>query len=530
VTERENLTSLVDELVEKAVAAHTVHLLDQEVVPDHVKHLVATETVVAKYSLANKLELFPDGGVRVSDAAILQIAAAVDPGRTLDNGQVMGAGVIAGTTKLVTVIGAAGTGKTTMLKMAAAALKLRNHRMIVVAPTKKAATVAGREIGSDSSSLHQLLHAYGWRWAEDPRGRTVWSRLAAGDIDPITHQPFEGVGGQPLHPGDRIVVDEAGMLDLDAANALVQLALETGAGIAAVGDPNQALPVGHSGAMELIWRGSADSVELVDVHRFKDPEWGRFTLELRRAETADDRRTLARRLVETGHVQLADNTTAVESAMTDAWFDATNRRETISLITATHNDAQAVSESIQARRIQNGALSTHRVALGQAGQSLLEGDIVQTRRNNGYSGVENRQNWILHHITNDGLVLTGVNDSTQFRKVSHDYAAHHMHLGYASTVYGAQGETTDRSIVGPGVDAAGLYVGLTRGRLSNNIILTAPTPRAATTELTEMMQRGNIEPTIQASRDAAREELNRAAVRSAAGKPAPRTATVEPGL
>ncbi|MGA0567333.1 AAA family ATPase [Rathayibacter sp. KR2-224] len=531
LTERDNLTSLVDELVVKAVAAHTVHLLDRDVVPDHVKHLVATETVVAKYSLANKLELLPEGCVRVPDAVIVQIAAAIEPDRTLDNGQVNGAGVIAGTAKLVTVIGAAGTGKTTMLKVAAAALKVQHHRMIVVAPTKKAANVAGREIGSDSSSLHQLLHAFGWRWHEDARGRTVWSRLTVGEIDPTTQHPFEGVNGQPLRPGDRIVVDEAGMLDLDAANALLQLALETGAGIAAVGDPNQSLPVGHSGAMELIWRSSAEKVELVDVHRFKDPEWGRFTLELRRAETADDRRILARRLVETGHVELANDTSGVESAMTDAWFEATNRRETISLVTATHTEAQAVSESIQARRIQTGALSTRRVALGQGGQRLLEGDIVQTRRNNGRSGVENRQNWILHQITDDDLVLTSVSDSTQFRKVSHEYAACHMHLGYASTAYGAQGETTDRSIVGPGVDAAGLYVGLTRGRLSNNIILTVPTPRGAAVELREMMQRGTIEPTIRSSRDAAREELNRAAVPSPTEKPETvRTAARGPGL
>jgi ATP-dependent exoDNAse (exonuclease V) alpha subunit len=333
-----------------------------------------------------------------------------------------------------------------------------------------------------------------------------------------------------LYPGDRIVVDEAGMLDLDAANALAQLALETGAGVAAVGDPNQALPIGHSGAWDLIRSSSSEIVELADVHRFKDPEWGRFTLELRRAETAEDRRTLATRLVETGHVQLANNTRAVESAMTDAWFDATNRRETISLITATHSEAQAVSESIQARRIHTGALSAHRVALGQAGQSLLEGDIVQTRRNNGRSGVENRQNWILHQVTDDGLVLTGVNESTRFRKVSHDYAAKHMHLGYASTVYGAQGETTDRSMIGPGVDAAGLYVGLTRGRLSNNIILTAPTPRAAAAELTEMMQRGSIEPTIQASRDAAHEELNRAATAPGTRQPESVMPALRPGL
>ena len=52
------------------------------------------------------------------------------------------------------------------------------------------------------------------------------------------------------------------MLDLDAANALITLAHETGVGIAAVGDPNQALPVGHSGALELLRR---DSVSVVDT-------------------------------------------------------------------------------------------------------------------------------------------------------------------------------------------------------------------------------------------------------------------------
>ena len=518
ITDRSALEQVTADLVARAVATHTVRLLEEDVVPDHVKHLVVTETVVAKYSLANQLALFPEDGARVPDDAIVKIAATVHPDRELDGGQVKGAGVIAGSGALVTVIGAAGTGKTTMLKVAAAALKLQDRRMVVVAPTKKAATVAGREVGSDSSSLHQLLHAYGWRWNEDASGRTIWTRLTPGQIDPTTQRPFEGVQERVLRPDDRIVVDEAGMLDLDSANALVQLARETGAGIAAVGDPNQALPVGHSGALQLLRHNSAEMVELLDVHRFKDPEWGWFTLELRRAETAEDRHGLASTLVETGHVQLVNNTSEVEAAMTDAWFNATNRRETISLITSTHAEAQAVSEAIQARRLEGGALTTGKVAIGQDGQTLLEGDVVQTRRNNGSSGVENRQNWILHQITNNGLVLANVNDSTQFRKVSHDYAAQHIHLGYASTVYGAQGETTDRSLIGPGVDAAGLYVGLTRGRISNNVILTAPTPQAATTELTEMMQRGSIEPTIDASRTAAREELHRAAAPITAGR------------
>jgi ATP-dependent exoDNAse (exonuclease V) alpha subunit len=109
-----------------------------------------------------------------------------------------------------------------------------------------------------------------------------------------------------------------------------------------------------------------------------------------------------------------------------------------------------------------------------------------------------------------------------------------MHLGYASTVYGVQGETTDRSLVGPGVDAAGLYVGLTRGRLHNDVVLAAPTTAAARTELIDVMQRQPIEETLDVSRSAAQIELGRAAryeeVRSSptvVAAPTGRSSTIE---
>ena len=44
---------------------------------------------------------------------------------------------------------------------------------------------------------------------------------------------------------------------------------------------------------------------------------------------------------------------------------------------------------------------------------------------------------------------------------------------------------------------------------------------ASAEQLTEMMQRVNVAPTIQASRDAAREELNRAAAAAATRQPGP---------
>jgi hypothetical protein len=98
-----------------------------------------------------------------------------------------------------------------------------------------------------------------------------------------------------------------------------------------------------------------------------------------------------------------------------------------------------------------------------------------------------------------------------------------VHLAYASTVHGIQGETTDASIVGPGVDAAGLYVGMTRGRAHNEVIAIAATGRAATERIAESMLRGIPEVSLDDAIRAARTELGRAA-----RTPAPETDTPAP--
>jgi len=303
------------------------------------------------------------------------------------------------------------------------------------------------------------------------------------------------------------------MFDLRSADALASVLEETGAGIAMIGDPLQAAPVGHVGAMALLTRSADNVVELRAVHRFADPQYGELTLRLRQVSTEEEATAVAAELEAGGHVTRFASTDAAHDAMVDKWFARVRCGERVALVVATNDDAHAISEAIQQRRLDAGELTADAVALGSGGQRLLVGDIIQTRRNDRAVGVQNRATWIITGINDDRLSLANLADSTEQRTIRAEYAVDYAHLAYASTVHGIQGETVDASIVGPGVDAAGLYVGLTRGRRWNEAIVVAGSADAAREELADAMRRGVPEPTIEDSRRAAQIDLSRAARR-----------------
>lgn len=524
VAPRPDLQGVIDDVVVRAMA-HAADLLDGEGDrPSHIKGFMAESTAALKVALASRFDVLNIVGMPLSEESMQLVAeTALEKELVLDRDQAHAAGAIAGTDRLVAITGPAGTGKTTMLKVAKSALTLQQRRMIVVAPTKKAASVAGREVGAKASSLHALLADHGWRWHRDDAGAEIWTRLGLGDVDPQTGIEYRGPRRYPVSAGDRIVVDEAGMVDLRTANALAALATETGVGVAMVGDHLQAMPVGHSGAMACMARRSGSVVELTSVHRFHDPEYAALTLLLREPGSRDAALEVAGELSQWGLIHRVDDLGGSRDVMVGAYFRWSAEHKRVALVTSTNDEADAINEAIQQRRLELGQLTLQRLAVGQGEQRILEGDVVQTRRNDRRADVENRALWIVKRIGTD-IELMSITDSADVRRVTTEYVAEHVHLAYASTVHGIQGETTDASIVGPGVDASGLYVGMTRGRVHNEVVAIARTDEIAREVVSESMLRGLPEVTIEDSRRAARVELDRAARsrRVDEGMPVPR--------
>jgi exodeoxyribonuclease V alpha subunit len=513
VLERHLLVEVLEDVVARAVASGTVDVLeDQKLLPGHVKHFMAMMTAAVKVQLAAELDLLIHPGTPALAETIRALAGRIlDEGRTLDAGQTAAAAAIAGTDRLVTVTGPAGTGKTTLLKVAAASLKTQGRRLLVVAPTKKAALVVGRETGASASSLHALLYDHGWRNTVDAAGAQQWLQLHIGQARSQGGPVFTGPTRFVLGVGDRVVVDEAGMVDLHTMRALAIVARQTGAGIAMVGDHLQAAPVGHSGAMAIATQRSTAVVELTVIHRFKDPDYGALSLRLRDPATEADAVGVARELYDHGQVHVVANDAQARARMVQEYFAAVGRGRSVALVTGTNTEAQLVNEAIQAERVTRGLLDSTRGVEGQDGQRLLVGDVVQTRRNDTTAGVENRAVWVVHKVQADSVVLANQTQPGDFRTVTAEYVARHVHLAYASTVHGIQGETTDVSIVGPGVDAAGLYVGMTRGRRHNEAVVVAGGRTQAIDLVAGSMRRGRIETTLADARTAARSDLARSA-------------------
>ncbi|HEY5224889.1 MAG TPA: MobF family relaxase [Microbacteriaceae bacterium] len=430
--------------------------------PDHVAHLTSLHVVAVETGLQDLMAARTGSGPRL----ILDVTNLAHE-RGLDADQTRAAAVVASGDPLVVVEGAAGAGKTTMLGVAIQAAAAEGRATRIVTPTKRAAQVAQQELGIPADSVAKLVHANGWRWNRDG----VWTRLAVGDADPENGNIYTGPSAEArLIRGERVVVDEAGMLDQDTALALLRITDEAGATLALVGDRAQLPAVGRGGVLDMAAQLSDHTVDMTTVHRFTDPEYADLTVRMRAGENPSP---LFDQLRALGLIHLHESTETMQEAIAGTALDGAT------ITVATNDEARELNERIRAERVQQGEVDGTRTTTGSDGLTIGAGDVIQTRKNDSQLQVANRQTWTVQHVGEDGTVWaseTGRRHKYQ-RTIAlpAEYVSKYTHLAYASTAYGVQGATVAEShtVLSDALDAAGVYVGMTRGQQANRLHIVA---------------------------------------------------------
>jgi hypothetical protein len=151
----------------------------------------------------------------------------------------------------------------------------------------------------------------------------------------------------------------------------------------------------------------------------------------------------------------------------------------------TREQVAALNAAVRDLLIAAGYVDDDHVAVTDAAQRVAVGDRVATRRNDATLGVANRDTWRVTHVHPDGSlrvtpcrqagVMPGNPVGDETRNLPADYVRMHVELAYASTVYGAQGDTTRAAhlALGERTSAASAYVAMTRGRETNIAHLVA---------------------------------------------------------
>ncbi len=372
------------------------------------RYLYRAERLVAERLLTLKDKAKPLAGID-SQTLVDDWAAAAGVTLAAAQREALAAALTHG---VLVLTGGPGTGKTTTVKGILALLEQQGCKIVLGAPTGRAAKRLAETTGREAMTIHRLLEAGG--------GADEEPMFARDELNPLD--------------ADVVIVDETSMMDMLLMSCFLQ-AVPDGCRVVLVGDVDQLPAVGpgsvlkdiiRSGTIPVtrlteVFRQAGESMIVLNAHRINRarlPEFGSQDFQFR--ELADSE------AVASAIVELCQNELAQEGF--DSWRD-------VQVLSPMHRQPCGVENL---NRLLQAALNPPdggKEYLQSVNQILREGDKVMQLRNNYTKRVFNGDIGHILAIADGKVLVRYPEEDVMYDKGEHD----ELTLAYAMSVHKSQG-------------------------------------------------------------------------------------------
>ena len=377
--------------------------------------------------------------VETVDVALLESAAN---GVTLNEGQARLVREMAFSGRRLQVgIAAAGSGKTTAMRVLASAWHDGGAQVVGLAPSAAAASALRAETGITSDTLAKLVH-----------------NLDTGNPSSLS-----------IGPETLVIIDEAGMADTLTLGRVIDHAIDNGASVRLIGDDRQLSAIGAGGMLRDIVANHG-AARLDELMRFTDAAEAAASVDLR-----DGNPSALGYYFDQDRVHIGSTSTTTDAVFT-AWSkDRADGLESL-MVAPTHDLVTELNQRARTARL-NHTVPNAEVDLADGNRASI-GDTIRTRRNDRRLAtsptdwVKNGDRWTITGVHGGSLNARHTRSGLRVTLPA-PYVAQHVELGYASTVHSAQGLTADtmHGIITGTESRETLYTMMTRGRHANHVHL-----------------------------------------------------------
>ena len=341
------------------------------------------------------------------------------------------------------IVGQAGTGKTTTLRLAKLTADELGVKIMGTSFTGKAVDGLQQESGIASRTIDSLTIA-----------------AAKGKVDVA---------------GGVIVMDEANMTDAVRFAAVQEIAASQNARIVYLGDLKQLQPVGMGDVFRGLLREATEKERLTvlsEIRRQKDPDLREAVKELAVHHTREG----VERLAEQGRVHEVKSREELVSLTAQKYLASFREGKNTLAVASTNALVRALNERIRELAKEQGLIKSGREfqvrdQFGDRRIELAEGDRVLFLRNDTELGVRNGTLGTVKEVNEKGIVVQVGDRQVEVDLSSYKEVTH----GHAVTVHKSEGMTVDRVYYAHEgkVSANAVYVAVSRAREDARVITTS---------------------------------------------------------